>query len=88
MRALFSLDGEHKLLRNVLFLALGCVAIFVGAAQGISRLTDPGLPAPAGRIAASGETRTYTVTRSVLDGPLTTASIGDLNKVRLDPCKR
>lgn len=71
-------------------LSVGLVAFTFIASQSLITLITflvPDQPLRVSGNAPSTGTRTYTVTRSVLDESLTTGSIGKLNSIRIDPCK-
>lgn len=84
------ITGEHGLVRRYLLLSAGLVAFAFVAAQSLVALISFMVPDQAQRISANtppAGTRTYTVTRSVLDDGITTGSISKPAGVRVDPCK-
>ena len=90
LMAIFSSDG--KMVRRYVFLSIGLVAFTFVAAQSLVALITFVLPDQsqkfsANSVPASTGTRTYTVTRSVLDDEVTTGSISRPGAVRIDPCK-
>lgn len=79
-------SGENGMLRRYLAACTALVVLAVLAAQGLAALVDAAGGQPIPEIAKAGTTRTYTVTRSVLDDPATTASIPRPAGQRIDPC--
>lgn len=82
--------GERKMVRRYALLSIALVAFTFIASQSLVALITFMTPDQPLRISGntpSNGTRTYTITRSVLDDNLTTGSIGKLNPTRVDPCK-
>lgn len=85
--SLFS--GEKSLFRRYLVLCAAlAVATYVVAQTLIALIAlqaEPAQPLPLAN--AGSTTRTYTVTRSVLDDPATTSSIPRPAGIKVDPCR-
>lgn len=83
------LAGDRSMVRRYLVLSVVMVGATFAAAQGAVSLVTWLLPEPMPRYAATsqGQTRVYTVTRSVLDDQITTGSIPRPGTAKLDPCR-
>ncbi len=84
-------SSEGKMVRRYALLSVGLVAFTFIAAQSLVALITLLVPDQSQKFSANtapGGTRNYTVTRSVLDDPLTTGSISKPGAVRIDPCKQ
>lgn len=78
------------MVRRYALLSIALVAFTFIASQSLVALITlmtPDQPLRVSGNSTTGVTRTYTVTRSVLDDTLTTGSVGKLNPTRVDPCK-
>lgn len=88
MRDFFSLfGGDSRMVRDFALMAFGIVGVTLIAAHGLSYLVAINARQEIPQISAADRdrTRTYLVTRSVLDDPINTGSI---NQIRFDPCKK
>ncbi|MCZ8374543.1 MAG: hypothetical protein O9342_04130 [Beijerinckiaceae bacterium] len=83
------LAGDRAMVRRYLLLSVVMVGATFAAAQGVVALLAVLVPEPMPRYSAAqqGQTRVYTVTRSVLDDQLTTGSIPRPGQAKLDPCR-
>lgn len=83
------LAGDRTMVRRYLLLSVVMVGATFAAAQGVVSLIAWLVPEPMPRYAAAaqGQTRIYTVTRSVLDDQITTGSIPRPGQAKLDPCR-
>lgn len=84
------LAGDRAMVRRYLLLSVVMVGATLGVSQGVVSLLAYMVPEPMPRYASSpmqGQTRTYTVTRSVLDDQITTGSIPRPGQAKLDPCR-
>jgi uncharacterized membrane protein YcjF (UPF0283 family) len=91
MRTLLDLvGGESGLLRRYIFASAVLVAFTFGAAQGLIALITMVTPDQTARLSASAAqgSRTYTVTRSVLDDQIQTGSIPRPRGQAVDPCRQ
>lgn len=89
---LFLLSSEKRLMRDFTILFLAVVGLAFLAAQATVKATEWLVPVAQNslsiaRAPAAGETRNYTVTRSVLDDPVITGSIGPAARKEID-CRR
>ncbi|MCA0401154.1 MAG: hypothetical protein LCH38_10110 [Proteobacteria bacterium] len=81
-------SGEGGMLRRYLVACTALIVLGVIAGQGLAALLENGQAGqPIPDIAKAGATRHYTLTRSVLDAPTTTASIPQPAGQRVDPCR-
>jgi hypothetical protein len=83
------LAGDRSMVRRYLVLSVLMVGGTFAAAQGVVSVLAYLVPEPMPRYSASTQvqTRTYTVTRSVLDDQITTGSIPRPGQAKLDPCR-
>ena len=81
--------GDRAMVRRYMILSVLLVGVTLGLSQGVVAVLTAMVPEPMPRIAAAQatQTRTYTVTRSVLDDQLTTGSIPKPGQAKLDPCR-
>lgn len=89
---LFLLSSEKRLMRDFTILLLAVVGLAFLAAQATVKATEWLVPAAQNSLAiarapAQPETRNYTITRSVLDDPVITGSIGSASRKEND-CRR
>jgi hypothetical protein len=91
MRGFLSIFGRDlPLVRRYLLLSLGLVAFTFIASHSLIALIAVMVPDQTHQFSASSApptTRTYTITRSVMDESITTGSIAKPGAVRIDPCK-
>lgn len=91
MREFLSMvSGERRFVGRYIMLSTLLVAFTFAAAQGMIALITHFVPDQTTRISANtmgGTTRTYTVTRSVLDDTITTGSVPRPGTAKIDPCR-
>ena len=90
MRDLFeTLVGERLMLGRYVLVAIGLAGFTLLAAQGAIVLIQAALPDQTQRLSANSApaSRTYTVTRSVLDDQITTGSIPRPQGQPVNPCR-
>jgi hypothetical protein len=81
--------GDRAMVQRYMILSVLLVGVTLGLSQGVVAVLTALVPEPMPRVAAAQatQTRTYTVTRSVLDDQLTTGSIPKPGQAKLDPCR-
>lgn len=79
-------NGPGGMVRRHLAMAAGIGILTLGLAHGLIRFIETSVEPEPARIAA-GQTRNFTVTRSVLDDNLATGSIPRPKGARIDPCR-
>lgn len=90
-RSLGMVSDSGGMVRRHLVIAAGIGIFMLGIAHALILLVEFALPDEPQRLAAgtppSGQTRVYTITRSVLDDNLSTGSIPRPKASRVDPCR-
>ena len=83
------LTGDRAMVRRYLILSVVIAGATLGLAQSIVAALSYFMPDPMPRYATGGQgtSRTYTITRSVLDDQITTGSIPRPGQAKLDPCR-